>query len=288
MVVTRLRGGLGNQMFQYACGLAVANHLKQQLYIDRFEVDRDPRHGGYTLAEYQVPSVSGSYESSYSFKIKHKLLRRMKIFSRLESIFYFEPTFSYAPLPYDRFGDNVYLDGYWQSESYFNDIRDLLIAEFSPSYCISGKSSQLLDQIRSTTSVSIHIRRGDYLSNKSANILHGVLSLDYYNAAIDYIKQHVSEPTFYIFSDDPEWVNSQFPLADAVVASNSDKTNQKHSLDMYLMSACQHNIIANSSYSWWGAWLNQNPAKKVLAPKKWFNTSTVSSQSLVPAQWIRL
>jgi hypothetical protein len=188
---------------------------------------------------------------------------------------------------------NIYLNGYWQSEKYFEAIRSNLLSEFSLKNSLLDKleSNESLRKIKAlintTNSVSVHFRRGDYVSDSVTSQFHGTCSMSYYQNAIKRIVAEIPNPHFFLFTDDPEWVKSQkiiegFPSTLAV-------TSNMH-LDMYLMSQCQHNIIANSSFSWWGAWLNRNPEKLVIAPKRWYAKVELNpqTQDLVPENWIRL
>ena len=174
---------------------------------------------------------------------------------------------------------DVYLSGYWQSEKYFMDIKDKIREAFT----FDDKNEcdmAIKNLICSTESVAVHIRRGDYVNNK----LHGnICGVQYYKNAIAFIREKIKEPKFFVFSDDIEWCETNLNLEDAVMVRGNTGINSY--LDMYFMSLCKHNIIANSTFSWWGAWLNANPYKKVAAPSQWFNLSNSPVGDIIPTEW---
>ena len=185
--------------------------------------------------------------------------------------------------------NNKYFVGYWQSENYFNSIEKIIREHFKFKPTLSEKNLRLKKRIENSNSVSLHIRRGDYVNNASAYKTHGLCSIEYYNRAIDEIKRQVKDPIFFIFSDDPEWVKStdfgiiNFEIIDWNIGNLSY-------IDMQMMNCCKHNIIANSSFSWWGAWLNSNSKKIVISPKKWFANDVLNEQAknIVPNSWIKI
>jgi hypothetical protein len=178
---------------------------------------------------------------------------------------------------------SVYLDGYFQSEDYFKSIREQLLSDFQfPG--LNETARELENEIAASgTAVGVHVRRGDYLK---PDILayHGVLPLAYYQQAKREIESSVTNPHYFVFSDDPEWCRSNFSF----LGSNAKIVSQAVDnawTDMYLMSLCKHHIIANSSYSWWAAWLNKNPEKLVVAPKNWFASIAIE---IVPSKWKKI
>jgi len=180
----------------------------------------------------------------------------------------------------------IYLSGYWQSEKYFDDVSGIIREEFQLKNEPAGLNLELVRAMRGSQAVSLHVRRGDYVSNPIAASYHGVCSLEYYRTAIKLIEEKVANPKFYVFSDDIPWCkeNLRFPQPATYVDHNSDEPFE----DLRLMSFCKHFIIANSSFSWWGAWLSRNQEKIVLAPKKWFLTREKDDRDQVPANWIRI
>jgi hypothetical protein len=162
------------------------------------------------------------------------------------------------------------------------EIENIVRREFSFKEPLDEKNKKLLDEIESAASVSVHIRRGDYVTN--TRLAHGTCSLDYYLNCAGIICEHRKNVHFYIFTDDPKWTaeNLRLPSAMTIVEGNQDSQSHK---DLQLMSACRDNIIANSSFSWWGAWLNANPKKMVLTPKCWFITPKHNTDDLIPDDW---
>jgi hypothetical protein len=189
----------------------------------------------------------------------------------------------------DKITFPVLLKGYWQSAQYFSDYNSEIRQAFAFQAYSTEKLKETIDQIDQTNSVSIHFRRGDYLTNPVAQKVLGVLGMAYYSAAVQKIKSEIENPFFYIFSDDPEWVKKNLPVNEKYKIIESSYQDKSH-CDMLLMSKCKHHIIANSSFSWWGAWLNADPGKLVIAPKQWFADEQLNANSvhLIPAAWIRL
>jgi hypothetical protein len=182
--------------------------------------------------------------------------------------------------------DNSYLDGYFQSEKYFVEMKEILRDEFSLVDQLPKKYSLLDEKIKSINSVAIHVRRGDYLSNKDTLRIHGVCSIDYYTNAINLIKERVSDPIFYIFSDDINWVKNNLDLPEN--SEFIDGNENRPEIDLTLMMSCKHFIIANSSFSWWGAWLSSFESKVVIAPTPWFDDANYVAEDIYSKQWIRL
>ena len=179
-----------------------------------------------------------------------------------------------------------YMSGYWQSENYFESNRSILINDFSFRIPLNARNADALRLISSSNSVSIHIRRGDYLHNANAKATHGLCSLEYYHKAIRLIKATIGKPRFFIFSDDMLWVKAHLePEEDCIFVDWNFGVDSYN--DMRLMSLCKHNIIANSSFSWWGAWLNRNPDKVIIAPKRWF-AGKINDSNIIPSSWIRI
>lgn len=280
MIIIKIKGGLGNQLFQYAAGRAVALHHKLPLKLDLTIFETDKSHNGYRLDQFaiqagiatenEVADLKGGNNVLISALRKVGLVKRKSYFKEKGSSYFDERVFKY---------NFIYLDGYWQNELYFSDIRELLLRELSPISSMNDLGCAYLECIKKSNSVSLHVRRGDYLKLKNI----GLLDVDYYMTAVDYIRKNIEKPTFYIFSDDLEWCkNSLGFLEDCIYV---DRT-QTEIDDLILMSFCRHNIIANSSFSWWGAWLNQNPKKTVIAPKGWLLNDPGSS-NVILSEWVK-
>lgn len=196
-----------------------------------------------------------------------------------------EPHFHYWP-GIMEVSHNAYLAGYWQSEKYFSDVAETVRADFTFRLSLSRQNAELAERIGQTMAVSLHIRRGDYASNPKANAAHGLCSLEYYRQAVQHVAEHIECPEFFIFSDDIAWAKSNLKIDFPCWYVDQNQGAESYN-DMRLMSLCRHHIIANSSFSWWGAWLNPHPDKTVVAPKKWFaNDGNV--EDLFPASWVTL
>ena len=199
---------------------------------------------------------------------------------------YREPQFRYDPHLSDQ-KLPLYMDGYWQSELYFADAAEALRRELSPREPLDDVNAEMAQSIRQCTAVSLHVRRGDYVTNAHTNAYHGVCSLDYYRRAIDHIRGQISDAHLFVFSDDADWTreNLKTDLPTTYVSANPPDRGFR---DIQLMSLCRHHIISNSSFSWWGAWLNPNPGKIVVAPSQWFAAGGNDTSDLVPGSWVRL
>lgn len=291
MIIVRIIGGLGNQMFQYAAGrqLAAAHNTILKLDISDF---KDYPLRDYDLSAFNIKELFATPEEilllkepdtgSFKKKLK-KLLRRpskVGITHIREKQYHFDPKIPTMP-------GSIYLDGYWQSEKYFSDIADIIKNEFTVKLPQTDKNMELAQQITSCESVSLHVRRGDYVTDAKTNTIHGTCDLDYYARCIEHLTQKVHRPCFFIFSDDPEWTERNLRITHPVtfIDHNGAKRNYE---DLRLMSQCRHHIIANSSFSWWGAWLGQHQNTIVYAPKRWFNSPSFNTQDLLPETWARI
>ena len=280
MIYSRIRGGLGNQLFQYAVARSLADQLGVNLGLD--------------IREYSASSNFQMGLTNFNIRailnpdglVRHK--KDGKILFALENLVgkhkhvYYEPFLSFDKNVLSK-QDGTFLKGYWQSEKYFTDknkiMEDLEIIK-SP----TEKNSQIKAKIEECNSISLHIRRGDYVSNST----HGTCDLGYYNKAVQFfIDKYGSNFEIFAFSDDPSWVqkNLELPVKINFISNNSSNNNYE---DLRLMTCCMHNIIANSSFSWWGAWLNKNPKKCVIAPKQWFADSKIENKDITPKNWLRI
>jgi hypothetical protein len=289
MIVANLMGGLGNQMFQYAAGRSLAILNNTELYLDLGFLNTDPQ-GAYTKREFNLDVFNIKAKISDKavpdkFKSTSSWISKIASKFRTGSVSFFnEEGKGYRPEFYNC-GDNTYLNGFWQSEKYFSKIRTELLSEFTPKVAIDKANDDILQKIRNTNAVSLHIRRGDYATLESANKFHGLLSLEYYQKAISEIEKKQNDPVYFIFSDDIQWANEHLKLKNPAhfISGNIGRESYK---DIWLMKHCKHNIIANSSFSWWGAWLNASPSKIVISPKQWsldpsHNISDIYSQGSI-------
>ncbi len=291
MIIVKLIGGLGNQMFQYAAGRSIAGRLGTVLKLDIENFDKEGvTIRNYGLKIFRIQENIASFKDIAKTKIPPKgflkyFPRAVKLLELLTGRSHIIETKKRIVL--NKITDNSYLEGNWNSEKYFSGIGSILRKEFTFKARPDDKNRAILKQIQRCNSVSIHVRRGDYVTNSKVNKLYHICSLNYYLKATKIINKFAIKPVFFVFSDDPAWVKSNFSGIKPVFFVNHN-TGEKSYEDMRLMSACQHNIIANSSFSWWGAWLNHNPSKIVIAPKKWFKDDSKNVDDLVPLAWIRI
>jgi hypothetical protein len=283
MITVNLKGGLGNQMFQYALGRHLALRNDDELKLDIDGLERANAIGDiyrpFTLGQFNILKNIATPEEIRAIKYP------LGIFSKAWRYIAFkisrDKNTLFRPDVLDWKGD-IYLDGYWQSPRYFEEIRDTLLKEFTLVSPLAGVAAELAAKVRATNSVSLHVRRGDYMKNPQVGKEFGICSVDYYTKAIAEIRNTVSDPTFFVFSDDVAWVKENLELGDSFVFAQGEGLSD--TIELVLMSMCNHNIIANSSFSWWAAWLNQNPKKIVVAPTPWFDRVRYDD-ALLPPEW---
>lgn len=297
MIIASLFGGLGNQLFQYANGKAVATQLGVELKLDTSIIDAKTDVKGFTNRNFElnifkidakvasvgevrkyVPDLFRSPKWSHQiYRIKRLLNGRHLFIERTWNRFHYMPSI-------EKVKDNTYLYGYFQTEKFFKAIRAEILdsIQLKPTIEISPENCEILNQIKEVNAVSIHVRRGDY---QNSNFM--LLEMDYYTKAVERISGTVKNPKFYIFSNDMDWVRHQFSNLNIDFQIIDINTREQSYMDMILMSNCKHNIIANSTFSWWSAWLNQHTDKIVIAPKRWFNQMDKSLE-LLPSDWIKI
>jgi hypothetical protein len=299
MIIIKLKGGIGNQLFQYATGRALflrrlednKNDSTEKLLLDISDYDIDngidtPRY--YALSVFDIEArVAGKREieklkyplgvfSKFLLILKTKVLRQFNI-GFIEKIF--------------NSKDDIYLEGFFQTERYFIDKRKEIIKELKLKTALSLRAQGIGTKIsESKNSVSLHVRRGDYVNNKDTNKYHGLCSVEYYSEAIKYITSKIgNDIQVFVFSDDINWAKDNIKLIQQInYVSSSEPTRLDEVEELILMSKCKHNIIANSSYSWWGAWLNINNDKIVIAPNTWSLKDTRSRKDIIPNTWHRM
>ena len=283
MIITRLHGRLGNQMFQYAVGRALADRAGVPLALDSrgailrgegvltrvFDLElADPVH---------LPPLKQTNPLRYAIwrGIGQKV--GAKPYFRRERGLGYNPAF-------EDWGDNSYLHGYWQSQKYFQNSAERIRSDFTFPAFSNQQNSEMAARIAESTAISLHVRRGDYLTFAA----HVLCDQAYYDAALAKVLDGLQgDPIVYVFSDDPQWAkdNLSLPCEKVVVDFNGPETDFE---DMRLMSLCQHNIIGNSSFSWWAAWLNQTPGRRVAGPAKWFGDPKLSNPDIFPHDWLRI
>jgi len=291
MIITQLIGGLGNQMFQYAAGrsLALLHNTELRLDISKFKKIKGITPREYSLSPFTIKETFASDEDLqrvkiHSFRLQNFFVELYCAFTGNSSITYKkEPHFHFDP-DFFTLPDNIYLEGYWQSEKYFKSIEDIIRQEFTLREEPDATNTSMAEKILKSNAISIHVRRGDYIENQVTFNHHGVCSSEYYHTAIEFVANKSFNPHFYIFSDDPLWVKQNLVVnyPHTYVTHNQ---SIKDSSDLWLLSLCKHHIIANSSFSWWGAWLSTNPEKMVIAPKKWVNNPNMETRDLIPESW---
>ena len=296
MVIVRLSGGIGNQMFQYAAArrLALATGAPLKLDLGWFTIIPP----GDTPRQYELQAFNSVQDVASPKEVKAlrgvDIARWPKLVKRflnstgllLKKSLVTEKQYHFDPDILQLHGD-VYLDGFWQSVKYFADVEDVIRKDFTVKPASAPDNERMAETIQGAEAVSIHVRRGDYITNQAAVQYHGVSSMDYYRAGISEMTARVKNPHYFVFSDDPEWVKSNLK-ADAALTHIGQNGPDKGYVDLRLMSLCKHHIIANSSFSWWGAWLSTNPDKIVIAPKRWFNRDDIDTSDLIPQGWLRL
>ncbi len=294
MIVVRLIGGLGNQMFQYAAAKSLAHHHNTELFLDLTFLSKSPE-GAYTkrkfeLNEFNIDAKIADNNILQKFDLDAgKLITKIK--STVPNLF---KTLVYNEYGHDfnsfffKLPQNTYLNGYWQNQSYFLSQQADLIKDFELKNKPGLDYQYFLDRITTAHSVAIHVRRGDYATLESANKFHGLLTLDYYKRAIKYLEARHHNLTYFIFSDDLNWCKLNFDFVSNANYIESNKMDLTPHEELLLISKCNHAIIANSSFSWWGAWLNSHSNKLVIAPNQWFNSNNKQPLNLLPNNWIKL
>lgn len=276
-------------MFQYALGRAMSlkNNTELKLDISGFESYKLHK---YSLDAFNIKKNIASKEEIDRFKkYKPKSERMWFLYNMLfadSSKYFQEAGFNFNPEVL-KIGGDAYIDGYWQTEKYFKNIESTIRADFSFVLPQSKKDVEILARIHECNSVSIHIRRADYVTDANANKAHGTCPIEYYNKAASIIAGKVADPHFFVFSDDHGWAKENIKINYPTVYVNHNNSDTNYQ-DLRLMASCKHNIIANSSFSWWGAWLNENPNKIVITPQRWFADTNRDTSDLIPSTWTRI
>jgi len=282
MIAVNIYGGLGNQMFQYALGKSIAITKNEDLYIDS-SFFKNYALRNFQLDKFNISSKHITFNNLSIYKInnRYKLhaLKNINKYIRITPKIFFEKN----PFLFDHtaFESKSFLYvGYWQSYKYFEKIREVLLNEFTLKESLDQPNLEILNRIQNSNSVSLHIRRGDYVASEKSI----ACPIEYYEKAIETINGIIKIPTFFIFSDDIAWVKSNLNMK-SFNCEYVDINRNNPERDLELMRNCQNNITANSTFSWWGAWLNKNKDKKVIVPKIWMNLKPISAD-LVPSDWI--
>lgn len=283
---------MGNQMFQYAFGRRMAHDLGTDLQIDlSLLLDRargkDHVYREYDLTIFEVPDdfvvspkiLKTLYKTKSSKVCKFVRNRIARGKNHIK-----EPHFEVSEEILNNPKDNTIYEGWWQSERYFSPIAEDIRKVFSFKEPILEKSKKLLEEIENVNSVCLNVRRTDFLKTESLNITNK----DYFLRGVEKIEEQVTNPHFFIFSDDVEWCAENLNLDFPTRLVSHEHKGEKFGNYMQLMKACKHFIIPNSSFAWWAVWLNEHDKKIVIAPKKWFSGDEYDTSDLVPKEWIRM
>jgi hypothetical protein len=300
MIVVKLFGGLGNQLFQYAFGKKLSLKTNQKLYLEiESGFKNDSYQRSYNLSPFKVQE-NLLKNDPISLDMHHLSIDKKHWQGKVKNYLLGLKRYNWQlirekNLEYDASIEAIkkhsYLDGFWQSENYFKDVREEILKEFQLKAPLKNENALISKKMSEVVSVSLHIRRmhGLELPGQHHHKIHGGLDFAYYQKAIDIVAAQHPNLELFVFSDDIEWAKenfkSRFPVE--FMSQNDDAHNY---LDLILMSHCKHQIIANSTFSWWGAWLNQNPEKIVIAPKIWFVDQEMNAQTrdLIPRDWLRI
>jgi hypothetical protein len=295
MIAVQLKGGLGNQLFQYALGRTLAlQHRTELLFDTSLLYNRVPEKTKtfyqYELDLFEPPARIATAEDfpqySSRFSTRNRLTRGLHLLNlRLHGLRYvmqrkfeFDPRVLASP-------DNVYLDGYWQTEKYFRAVAPQIRADLAFRHKLGPEARRMHDRMQATNAVCVHIRRGDYLEILGHM---GVVGSDYVQSGIRLLAERFSGLHFYIFSNDPKWCIENLRIAAPhtfITPENAGNNDREH---MMLMSSCRHFVIANSTYSWWAAWLSPHPEKVVIGPKQWAADPHKNTSDVLPEGWLRL
>lgn len=299
MIIVQLIGGIGNQMFQYACGrhLAILNNTELKLDLS-FLQNRVPFRKSFVFRNYDLDifnleahvatcSDIPLYPPNWKIdSISHRLYHLLKVRLRGYKYFLERRLNSYNLMLFNKHvllkRGNIYLAGYWASPLYFEDIRDIVRREFTFKKELPPHAYNLKERIVSGTSICINVRRKEFLTVKAMGF-HGA---DYINRAIDILSERVAEPVFYIFSDDLEWCRENINLRFPSFFVGEEYYGEKYGDYLHLMTLCKHFIISNSTFAWWAAWLGSENDKMVFVPKKLFNA--YNDVDYIPSDWIRI
>lgn len=289
MIIIQLLGNLCNQMFQYDIGCSCAYRLNTHLKLDTLPF-QNYKYRKYNILEFNIFEI-------FALDKDHWLIRRLSTPVRIffadihcllsvttgisykrESYFHFDPDFLELP-------EDIYLEDYWQSAKYFKNLVGIIRRVFTPCKEFVAFNEHVAEKTCESNASSIHIQSGNYIAKPLTYNHHGLCPFEYYQMAIDCKVTNISNHYFYIFSNDPLWVEQNLIVNYSHTYVVTHNQNIRYSLDLWLMSLCKHNIIVHISYSWWGAWLSDNLEKIVIAKKNWFNTPDIDGRDPIPDFW---
>jgi len=290
-VLVRLDGGLGNQLFQYAAGRAVALKTGRTLLLDPSPIPRRPHGRSYELHAFAIeerfihPLELAAFRAAESPRLPAFARRAARWLSPRKWTLLRDPGDGFDPALFTAPG-NLVLEGQWQSSEYAREAAPQLRREFTVKSPLPRQLEPVAAAIRDSQSIALHVRRGDYVTDPTVNTVHGVQPADYYNAAARIIAERVASPAFFVLSEDLDWAEANLVLPGKPWFVRESAGLPPHE-DHRLMAGCRHFIIANSTYSWWAAWLGADPEKIVIAPRQWFANGP-APPGLIPGEWVAI
>lgn len=284
----RIKGGLGNQLFQYAAAYSLAKRLNQPFQFDIAFTNN------MTVRTYKFSELNVDVDTTISDKMLPKKIRfiKNKYINKLcrvlnlskhkcgDYLYWIETKDIWQPNFFTIENGNLYVDGYFQSEEYFKDFRTDLLKQFTPRHTPEEEYKKILFEIKKVNAVAVHVRRGDF--KKDSNPFHYLLDAQYYRNAIEYVKNRVNRPVFFVFSDDMNWVKENIENSFEFKFVNLESVHRDID-ELMLMKNCNHIITANSTFSWWAAWLNENEKSIKIVPRKKYGM-----ERMIPENWIKI
>lgn len=287
MIITTITSGFGNQLFQYAAGYALAKKRHAKLRLDtRFY--QENKYRNYELGRLGISAQELSWADKARLDLLDASMRRRSIkwplhFLPLLKLRYVDDAVSGFDNSVLEQPNGTVLRGYWQNEEYFSEYREDILREFTFRSAPDAENAAMISRIKEQTSICVHVRRGDYLSSKE---VVAAAPIRYYENAVKWMTDRVPNAKYFVFSDEPDWCRENLGIADPVFVTHNTGKNDPE--DLRLMTHCDHFIIANSTFSWWGAWLSTAPHKQVIAPQQWFSVPNGNELAIVPRDWLRL
>jgi hypothetical protein len=290
MIKVRLMGGLGNQMFQYALGLALSKQLNTKFIVDdSILLNRSNLKANSVIRDLDLDIFNLDYTDRFTGNctLKHSFLIRNlnKILPYRFKNYFVEKHYHYDKDINLLSNKNIVLEGYWQSHKYFDSIKNEIFDSFSFKSEFINKNDTVLNDILSTNSVCLNVRRGDFLNDT----LLGFKDVDFFVKATNFLESKIdSELHYFIFSDDISWCQENLNFLNTFTVVDHSHKGHKFANYLFLMSSCKHFIIPNSTFAWWAAWLSKNAGKIVISPADWFNDSSIDTNDLIPSSWFRV
>lgn len=288
MIIAKMSGGLGNQLFQYAAARALSQSMRTSLRLDcswYLNIRASDTSRSFELGTLGITVTAASLYDTFRRRVAKRLVGAGISSSRLTGMTYVSEERGAVPLLSRPWAGDVYLDGYWQDYSYAKAVRTLLLKEISPSLAALAPNAGIdMDELAETEAVAVHIRRGDYVSSASIQAKHGVCGEQYYHQSIALMEERIPNARFLFFSDDIPWCRDHFAKIRNAIFINAQGRNSSL-IEFALMQRCKHFVIANSTFSWWAAFLGQRPRSHVIAPAKWFAAESLQTANLLPPDW---